>query len=291
MLNQNNTFIHGCWRLDSWNLSNAGLISFIEQLIELGIDTFDHADIYGNYSCEAIFGAVLRHAPELRQRLKITTKCGIKLPSDKFPDHTHIYDTSYQHIIAAVNRSLTNLATDYIDTLLIHRPDMLLEGEEVARAFQQLLQEGKVLAFGVSNFLPHQFELLQSYLDFPLTTNQVEASVLSHDNFTNGTLDYLRKLRIRPQIWSPLAGGRIFNDDTPNVLRVREALAQIALKHDAKLEQIALAWLLRHPSKMQIILGSGKIERIREMLASANIQLSRDEWFKIWTAYTGHDIP
>lgn len=291
MLNQNDTFIHGCWRLDSWGLSNSELVGFMQELIDLGITQFDHADIYGNYSCEAIFGDALRLAPELRAQIKITTKCGIKLPSDKFPEHTHIYDTSAKHIISAVERSLDNLATDYIDTLLIHRPDMLMNPEEVAEAFTLLKQQGKVLDFGVSNFLPSQFELLQSYLGVPLVTNQIEASVLAHEHFTNGTLDYLQKLRIRPQIWSPLAGGRIFNDDTPNALRVREVLAQIALKHNAKLEQIALAWLLRHPSRMQIILGSGKIERIREMLASANIQLSRDEWFKIWTAYTGHDIP
>lgn len=290
MLNQNDAFIHGCWRLDSWGLTSSELVGFMQELIDLGITQFDHADIYGNYSCEAIFGDALRLAPELRPQIKITTKCGIKLPSDKFPEHTHIYDTSVQHIISAVERSLNNLATDYIDTLLIHRPDMLMNPEEVAEAFTLLKQQGKVLDFGVSNFLPSQFELLQSYLGVPLVTNQIEASVLAHEHFTNGTLDYLQKLRIRPQIWSPLAGGRIFHDTSPNALRVREVLAQIALTHNAPIEQIALAWLLRHPSRMQIILGSGKIVRIREMLASLNIQLSRDEWFRIWTAQTGHDI-
>lgn len=291
MLNQNNTFIQGFWRLDSWNLTSTQLVTFLHQLIELGITTFDHADIYGGYSCESMFGEALRQAPHLRNKIQLTTKCGIKLPSDKFPDYTHIYDTSYQHIIDSVNRSLENLATDYIDTLLIHRPDMLMNPSEIALAFTRLKQDGKVLNLGVSNFLPQQFNLLQSALNFPLITNQIEASVLSHDNFTNGTIDLLHQLQIRPQIWSPLSGGKIFHSTEDSAIRVRSVLKKIARVHLASIEQISLAWLLRHPANFQIILGSGNIERIAHMLSSQQIKLSRDEWFKIWTSYTGHDIP
>lgn len=291
MLNQNNTFIQGFWRLDLWGFSSQELLKFIEQLIELKITTFDHADIYGGYSCEEIFGNALKLKPLIREQIQITTKCGIKLPSSKFPNYTHIYDTSYEHIIESVNRSLQNLATDYIDTLLIHRPDMLMNSEEVARAFNKLKNDGKVREFGVSNFLPHQLDLLQSYLDFPLVTNQIEASVLSHEHFDNGNINHLHKLRIRPQIWSPLAGGRIFNDTSDESVRVRRALQKIADKHNADIEQIAIAWLLTHPLNFQIIIGSGKIKRIRQTLMSQQIKLTRDDWFKIWTAYTGHDIP
>jgi predicted oxidoreductase len=154
-----------------------------------------------------------------------------------------------------------------------------------------LRQEGKVLQFGVSNFLPHQLDLLQSYVDVPLVTNQIEASVLCHEHFDNGNIDHLHKLKIRPQIWSPLAGGRVFSEMSEQAIRVRGILQNLAEKYSASIEQVAMAWLLSHPLKFQLIIGSGKIDRIRDSLASQSIDLTRDEWFKIWTAYTGHDIP
>lgn len=291
MLNQNNNFIQGCWRLNSWDFSDNELLNFIYQLLDLGVNCFDHADIYGDYSCEAIFGRAMRLAPQLRHKINLTSKCGIKLPSSKFPDHTHIYDTSYQHIIDSVNRSLVNLSTDYLDLLLIHRPDPLMDPEEVARAFEQLKQDGKVLNFGVSNFLPHQFELLQAYLDFPLQTNQIEVSVIEHQNFDNGTINHLHKLKIRPQVWSPLGGGSLFTDSSPANARVRQVLSNLADKYNCKIEQIATAWLLCHPIRFQILLGSSKIDRIRDMLDSQQIELSRNDWFQIWIAQVGHDIP
>ena len=287
MINHNNTFIHGCWRLNSWGYSDKQLLDFIHQLLDLNITHFDHADIYGDYSCEQLFGQALKLQPEIRDKIFLTSKCGIKLPSVKFPGQTHIYDTDFKHIIVAVERSLTNLATDHLDLLLIHRPDWLMNPEEVALAFSSLASAGKVLNFGVSNFLPAQFELLQAYLDFPLQTNQIEASVMQHQHFTNGNIDYLYKNKIRPQIWSPLAGGRLFNHDEP----VFKVLTKIGANHSCTAEQIAFAWLLRHPAKFQILLGSGKIERIVSAMASQDITLSRDEWYQVWVAAVGVDIP
>lgn len=287
MTNHNNTFIQGCWRLNSWGYSDKQLLDFIHQLIDLNITHFDHADIYGDYGCEQLFGQALKLQPGIRDKIFLTSKCGIKLPSDKFPRQTHIYDTDSKHIIAAVERSLTNLATEHLDLLLIHRPDWLMNPEEVALAFSSLASAGKVLNFGVSNFLPAQFELLQAYLDFPLQTNQIEASVMEHQHFINGNIDYLYKNKIRPQIWSPLAGGKLFKPDEP----VFKVLAKIAATRNCSVEQIAFAWLLRHPAKFQILLGSGKIERIISALMSQELTLDRDDWYQIWVAAAGVDIP
>lgn len=284
-------FIFGCWRIKDWNYSTAESSALIYSVLEAGITVFDHADIYGDYSCEQLFGDVLRSNPSLRNKIKLTSKCGIKLPSDKFPAHTHIYDTGFKHIVAAVERSLINLSTDYLDMLLIHRPDPLMCAEEVANAFEYLHKQGKVLNFGVSNFTPQQTDLLQAYLSFDLKTNQIEASVLCHDNFDNGNFDHLQMKKIRPQIWSPLAGGKIFKPSNQRELNVITRLTEIANKYETSIENIALAWLLMLPSKPQIILGSGKKERLLSMLTSKNIELSKAEWFSLWTEYNGHDIP
>ncbi|MFA7229478.1 MAG: aldo/keto reductase, partial [Melioribacteraceae bacterium] len=169
----------GLWRTREWNMNSGELYKLIAQSLDIGITTFDHADIYGNYGCEELFGAALKENPSIRKRMQIVTKCGIKLLSAKFPGTTvKHYDTGKEHIIRSAENSLVNLATEYIDLLLIHRPDPFMNADETAEAFYQLKKSGKVVHFGVSNFLPHQFSLLQSRLDFPLATNQIEASVL-----------------------------------------------------------------------------------------------------------------
>lgn len=284
-------FIFGCWRLKEWGYTTSELSSLIYSALDAGVEIFDHADIYGDYSCEELFGDVLRANPTLRKMIKLSSKCGIKLPSAKFPGQTHIYDTSFKHIVAAVERSLCNLATDHLDLLLIHRPDPLMRADEVANAFEYLLNQGKVLNFGVSNFNPVQMDLLQAYLPFRLQTNQIEASVLCHENFLNGNFDYLQMNDIRPQIWSPLAGGRIFKPSTQQEIEVVKCLTEIADKYDTSIENIALTWLLMLPARPQIVFGSGKKERILSMLESKKIELTRAEWFAIWTACQGYDIP
>ncbi len=167
--------VHGHWRLAEWNLSSQELLKLIEQTVELGVTTFDHADIYGGYSCEKLFGNALSLKKELRQNIQIITKCGIKLVSDKFPKQSiNHYDYSYQHIVSSVEDSLRNFNSDYIDLLLLHRPAPFFNPEEVAKAFSYLKQSGKVLNFGVSNYTPMQFDMLASYSDEKLVTNQVE---------------------------------------------------------------------------------------------------------------------
>ncbi|EMO5715628.1 aldo/keto reductase family oxidoreductase [Enterobacter bugandensis] len=282
-------FVMGYWRLMDWNMSPLQLASFIEEHIDLGVTTVDHADIYGGYQCEAAFGEALKLVPALRERMEIVTKCGIATTAK--PEHAlgH-YITDSAHIIKSAEQSLVNLATDRIDLLLIHRPDPLMDADEVAEAFLSLHQSGKVRHFGVSNFTPAQFALLQSRLPFTLATNQVEISPVHQPLLLDGTLDQLQQQRIRPMAWSCLGGGRLFNDDAYQPLR--NELETIALELNAQsIEQVVYAWILRLPSKPLPIIGSGKIERVRSALAAEELQMTRQQWFRIRKAALGYDVP
>ncbi len=285
--------VAGMWRLASWGLSDAELLDLVHVCLDLGITTFDHADIYGDYTCEALFGRALALEPGLRQKMQLVTKCGIKLVSVNRPEHSlKHYDTSRRHIVAAAENSLRVLRTDHVDLLLIHRPDPLMDADEIAAAFTELREAGKVLHFGVSNFTPWQFDLLASRLDFPLVTNQVEVSVLHLDALHDGTLDQCQRLGVAPMAWSPLGGGRLFRGEGERVARVRQALAEVGAElGDASPDQVALAWLLRHPAHIMPVLGSGKAEHIRSAAQAEDLKLNREQWFAIWTASAGGEIP
>ncbi|MEN0584298.1 MULTISPECIES: aldo/keto reductase family oxidoreductase [Kosakonia] len=282
-------FVMGYWRLMDWNMSAQQLVSFIESHLDLGVTTVDHADIYGGYLCEAAFGEALKLAPHLRARMEIVSKCGIATTAK--PEHAlgH-YITERDHIIRSAEQSLVNLATDHLDLLLIHRPDPLMDADEVAEAFLHLHQSGKVRHFGVSNFTPAQFSLLQSRLPFTLATNQVEISPVHQPLLLDGTLDQLQQLRIRPMAWSCLGGGRLFNDAAFQPLR--DELARVAQELNAEtIEQVVYAWVMRLPSAPLPIIGSGKIERVRSALGALNLQMTRQQWFRIRKAALGYDVP
>jgi len=285
-------FSLGFWRAKEWNFSSQQFHDLVNQSLELGITTIDHADIYGQYSCEDIFGNILKEDPSLRQKIQLVTKCGIKFANKRYPEFSiHSYDTSKTHILWSAENSLRNMNTDYLDVLLIHRPDPLMNADEVAEAMYELKKSGKVLHFGVSNFLPHQFNLLQSRLDFPLVTNQIEASVLCTEHFESGNIDFLQEKRIPPMVWSPFAGGRIFNENNEKANRVRNVMFETAYKYQVEIDAVAAAWLLVHPVNFIIVLGTGKVERIKAAMKGLEINLTREEWFKIWIASQGHDIP
>ncbi|CAM8677586.1 aldo/keto reductase [Leclercia sp. M-A074-M] len=282
-------FVMGYWRLMDWNMSAQELASFIEEHLDLGITTVDHADIYGGYECEAAFGEAMKLSPALRERMEIVTKCGIATTAKAEHALGH-YITERDHIIRSAEQSLTNLATDRLDLLLIHRPDPLMDADEVAEAFLALHQSGKVRHFGVSNFTPAQFALLQSRLPFTLATNQVEISPVYQPLLLDGTLDQLQQLRIRPMAWSCLGGGRLFNDDAFQPLR--DELAKVAQELNAEtIEQVVYAWILRLPSQPLPIIGSGKIERVRSALAAEQLNMTRQQWFRIRKAALGYDVP
>ena len=285
--------IHGLWRLADWDYTKEETLDLIDYCIEKGITTFDHADIYGGYTCEELFGEALALKPSIRDHIQIVTKTGIKLVSQNRPSHTiKHYDTSKEHIIQSVHNSLKNLRTDYIDVLLIHRPDPFMNPAEVAEAFSQLKQEGKVHHFGVSNFKRSQLNMLQSYLDFPLVTNQIELSAYQLENIDDGTLDLCQEKRIAPMAWSPLAGGKVFTAENERAKRLREKLIEIQEKTGAEtIDEVLYAWLLAHPARIMPIIGSGKKERIESAVRSLDVQLSREQWFDILQTSMGHDVP
>ena len=285
--------VQGYWRLADWGMSPQQRLTFLKQHIELGITTVDHADIYGNYECETLFGEALKLEPSIRDHIEIVTKCDINLCSDKFPDRkVNHYDTSAAHIYESVNHSLARLNVEQLDVVLIHRPDVLMDADGVAQAFQELHKIGKVKHFGVSNFSPSQFSLLQSRLSKPLVTNQVEINPLNFEVAHDGTLDQLQELRIQPMAWSCLAQGDIFSGNSEQVQRVRGELEAIRDEIGAQsIDQVIYAWVMRLPSKPLPIIGSGKIERVENAIQAVNLTLTREQWYRVWVAAKGHGVP
>ncbi|GHA06758.1 oxidoreductase [Arenicella chitinivorans] len=284
--------VQGYWRMGEWDRSLQSHLRFLEQHLELGITTVDHAHVYGgDPSCEALFGDVLKLQPSLRSKLEIVSKCGIELVDHQDVRVNH-YDASPNAIRASVETSLRRLGTDYLDVLLLHRPDLLLDADAVADTFNELHQEGKVQHFGVSNFTNTQFALLQSRLEKPLVTNQVEINPVNLNTVNDGTLEFLQQHRVRPMAWSCLAGGHIFGDQSTQMTRLRHTLEDIAneLSVDA-IDQVVYAWVRRLPSKPVVIIGSGDITRVQRAVDALNLSLSQEQWYRIWVASMGHGVP
>jgi len=285
--------VHGHWRLQEWNLTNNELLKRTKQSIDLGITTFDHADIYGNYNCEKLFGDALNLDKGIRNDIQIITKCGIKLVSDKFPSRKlKSYDYSFDHIISSVENSLKNFHTDYIDVLLLHRPSPFFNPEDVAKAFSQLKKQGKVRSFGVSNFNSQQFEMLSTYVEEELITNQVEISPYSLEHFENGNIDYFLTKKIKPMAWSPLGGGHIFNPTNSKGQRLLNTLKEVTNELSIKdIDTLIYSWILNHPSSIIPIVGSGKIDRLKNAVTALNIEIPLELWQKIYVASLGEELP
>lgn len=285
------SIIAGCWRLADWDWSPQQRLTWIEACVERGVTTFDHADIYGGFAVEGLFGEALALKPALRAQMQLVTKCGIRFPHPARPGtRFRSYDCSRTHIVQSVENSLRTLGTDRLDLLLLHRPDALLDADEVAEAFAALKTAGKVLSFGVSNYSPTQFELLNSVT--PLLTNQIELNPLRLAPLHDGTLDQAQRLKARPMIWSPLAGGRLFTDRSEVAGRVRKALENAArAKGLESIATAAFAWLLRHPSRPLPIVGSSRLAALEEALSALNWHMDAETWWEIWTAGSGHPVP
>ncbi|HET6769689.1 MAG TPA: aldo/keto reductase [Chitinophagaceae bacterium] len=285
--------IAGCMKWGQWGVkySTAQYLQLIEECIDANITSFDHADIYGDYTVEEEFGNALKQRPRLRQQMQLITKCGIRRLTPNRPRHKiHSYDTSREHIIQSVERSLKNLNTDYIDLLFIHRPDPLMNPPEIAEAFSQLKKEGKVLHFGVSNFTPSQMDMMVTA--FNVEYNQLEVSVLHLDPFHDGSLDKCIQHSIRPMSWGPLGSGKLYGveGDERNI-RILAVANLLAEKYNAAVDQVLLAFLFKHPAGIIPVIGSTKIERLKIANAAAKIEIDREEWFMLWRASKGHEIP
>ena len=285
------SLVAGTWRLGEKGWDAADTLRWIEQCADLGVTSFDHADIYGGYTVEAQFGDALARRPGLRERLQLVTKCGIRLAGHaRGAARVKHYDSSKQHLVASVEQSLSALRTDRIDLLLLHRPDPLMRATEVAEAVERLKREGKVLAFGVSNFSPAQFDLLNAFT--PLATNQVELHPLQRTPLHDGTLDQAQRLGRRPMIWSPLAGGRLLGGDaSPEAQRVRRALGSISEGLGVAPATVAYAWLLNLPSQPHPILGSMRPQGLQEAVAALPLRLDAPAWTELWQAGAGHEVP
>lgn len=285
---------YGAWRLaaDPAGTAPARIRQKIDACLEAGITTFDHADIYGKYTCEGLFGRVLAESPALRSRMEIVTKCGINAVCANRPGtRVNHYDASAAAIARCVDRSLSELHTDYIDLLLIHRPDWLTSAEETARGLLRVLEAGKVRQVGVSNYNPHQFALLTRCLGRVPATNQVEVNLLRMDAITDGTLDQCQAADVHPMAWSPLAGGRLCKGTEPEAIRARAGLEKVAAEYGATAEQVALAWVAALPSRPQVVIGTNQIDRMKDAAGSARLALERQHWYELWSAAQGRPVP
>ncbi len=286
--------VYGMWRLaDDTDTSTAHIQAKIETCLSQGITSFDQADIYGGYACEALLGATLKASPSLRDKMEIITKCDIKLISSKYPDRrVKHYDTSREHIEHSVNTSLDNMHTDRIDLLLIHRPDPLMDAEETGRTLDDLIASGKVRAAGVSNFHPHDWSLLQANMRTTLQTNQIELSLAATDAFTNGDLSFLQQHKVPPMAWSPLAGGRLFDTAADaSMAALIKCLDEIADEQNADRAAVAVAWLLKHPAGIMPVLGTNSLQRIAALSSALSINMDRETWFELYTLATGQEVP
>jgi predicted oxidoreductase len=281
--------IYGLWRhTDDQDMSSQKLQSKIEACLDQGISTFDQADIYGGYSSEALLGETLKQASHLRDNMEIITKCDIVAPigiySDKRVKH---YDTSAQHINFSVERSLSQMAIDQIDLLLLHRPDPLMDAQETGSVLDALVASGKVKGIGVSNFKPWDIDLLQSCTQNRILTNQIEISLLHNSALTNGDLAYSQQHKIAPMAWSPLGGGALFKDkQTP----LWQKLNSIAKSYDVNPSSVAIAWLIKHPAMIMPIMGSNDLQRIKRLSEALSFDLSREEWFELLQIATGKEV-
>ncbi|MBA3963721.1 MAG: aldo/keto reductase [Chthoniobacterales bacterium] len=296
---------YGCMRISgSWDRHEVSRdavrrgIGILETAVEAGYTFFDHADIYGDTTCETIFGEALAQHPSWRDQLIVATKCGIIFPDQPTPGLPHRYDFSYRHIIDSVESSLERLLMERIDLLMLHRPDYLADPGEVARAFTELRAAGKVREFGVSNFRPSLLSALQSALDFPLQVNQVEIHPYHLDCLTDGTLDQCLERKITPMAWSPVAGGKVASgyapetkaDDYEKQVSLLEALDLAAKAYEIGRTVIALAWLLRHPSGIVPVVGSTNPDNIRAASKATDVEMDRPAWYRILRAARGEGL-
>ncbi len=280
--------IAGTMRWGIWgaNHSVKEIQKLIQVCVEENITTFDHADIYGGHTTEELFGNAWKDMDLKRENLQFISKCGIVMNSDKKPSALKYYNYNKDYILNCVDESLSNLKTDYLDTLLLHRPSPLMNPEVIAEAFTVLKDAGKVKEFGVSNFSVSQFELINQYV--PLVTNQIEISVNEISSFENGILDQLMSKGLRPTAWSVM--GSYFSDQSDENIRIKKVIVELCDKYNAEENQILLAFILKHPSKIIPVIGTSKAETIRTLSQTLQIDLDLEDWFRILESIRGKEV-
>ena len=285
--------VYGTWRLLETKPAAQEINRRLHACLELGITTIDTAEIYGLYEVEQALGAALALSPGLRDKLEIVTKAGIYAPCSYHPDRrTAHYDATGGRLMKSLEKSLRLLGTDHVDLFLVHRPDWLARADDTASGLNQLLRSGKIRAAGVSNYTVSQFDLLNTRMEKPLATNQLEFSLLHHDPMHDGTFHQCEKQGVLPMAWSPLAGGRLFDANHAAAQRLVAAAQSMTARYGGStLEQLAYAWVLAHPSRPLPVIGTNKLERLESAARADGITLEQEDWYALWEAAQGRRVP
>ena len=288
--------VYGAMRLTQAAESSVNTtLAHIDACLVQGISTFDHADIYGGYRCEALFGQAIKARPSLKDHIEIITKTDIMLMSDQWPNtRVKHYDTTPAHVTASVDRSLSNLGVDVIDLLLIHRPDPLMDAHELGACLDALIDSGKLRGVGVCNFMPWDVDLLQSCMKHALQTHQIELSLLHTAPFINGQLAHAQQHRMPVMAWSPLGGGRLHSEAGiagTAASRLAPKLAELAQAAGTDTSAVAMAWLLHHPVNILPVTGSQHLPRIQQFADALKVQMDRQTWFELYELANGREVP
>lgn len=263
------------------------MLDMINYCHDIGVTTFDHADIYGGYTTEGEFGHALTNSGIKRESIQLISKCGIQYMAENRNNKVKHYNYSKDYIIWSVETSLKQLQTDYLDVFLLHRPSPLMVAEEIAEAITLLKKDGKILDFGVSNFTPSQMEMIGLRVNIDI--NQIEFSLTAHTAMHDGTLDYMLTNGIQPMAWSPL--GNVFREDTEQTRRIHRQLGELMDKYNATEDQLLLAWLMKHPSGIIPVVGTTNKARLHLAMEASKINLELEDWFLILVAAQGHKVP
>jgi predicted oxidoreductase len=280
--------IQGCMGWGVWgaNLSENEMVARIEFCLEQGITSFDHADIYGDYTTESTFGKAFKSSGIGRNSIQLISKCGIQYVGNTRTNQIKHYQYDADYIVWSAEKSISDLKADYLDLLLLHRPSPLMQAEEIAKAVDKLLRDGKIRSFGVSNFTPSQTAFVGSKTT--IVVNQIEFSITAHEAMWNGCLDEMALRQITPMCWSPL--GSVFKEDNEQTKRIHAVLNELTTNYNASKDQLLLAWILKHPSGIHPVIGTSTPERIAAASEALNIELSEIDWFKLLVASQGHKV-
>lgn len=275
------------WGVWGKNCTTSKMIELMNTCLENGITSFDHADIYGGYTTEEAFGKAFGESQINRNQIQLISKCGIQMISEKRSNSIKHYEYSKEYIIASAEQSLKNLQTDYLDLLLLHRPSPLIQPDEIAEAVEKLKIEGKILDFGVSNFTPSQSNLIETKTK--INYNQIEFSITHLEPMLDGSLDHMLANRITPMCWSPL--GTVFRNDNEQSQRILKVTNELAAKYDVPNDIILLAWILKHPTRILPVCGTSDKNRLSQLMIATTIEMELQDWFMLWTASTGNNVP
>ncbi len=275
------------WGIWDKNLNTKEMDNIIHLCLENKITTFDHADIYGDYTTEADFGKALVSSKIDRTKIQLISKCGIQMVTKNRNNSIKHYEYSKDYIIWSVENSLKNLATEYLDVLLLHRPSPLIQADEIAEAVTQLKADGKIVDFGLSNFTASQTELIRQKTE--VSFNQIQFSATHHEAMLDGSLDYMQTNDIRPMSWNPL--GSVFREDNEQTRRMKKLLAQLVAKYGVGSDTILLSWILQHPAQVIPIAGTVNVARIQALMKATELPLEKEDWFAIWSGSMGKNVP